>query len=88
MWDWHDIPWSEFFSNQTSENKIPESGIDLESIKAMCKVLSTPPQGITVHNAVRNRERAIFFSMVRIFNVLNEYPVGTRTGVKDDEETR
>ncbi|XP_035734474.1 2-oxoglutarate dehydrogenase, mitochondrial-like [Vespa mandarinia] len=52
MWDWHDIPWSKFFSNQSSENKIPKTGINLESIKTMCKTLSTPPEGITVHNAV------------------------------------
>ncbi|XP_015172854.1 PREDICTED: 2-oxoglutarate dehydrogenase, mitochondrial-like [Polistes dominula] len=52
MWDWHDVPWSEFFSNQSPKNKIPTSGIDLESIKMICKVLSTPPEGITAHNAV------------------------------------
>ncbi|KAL2720928.1 hypothetical protein V1478_009974 [Vespula squamosa] len=52
MWDWHDIPWSKFFSNQSSENKIPMSGIDIETIKTTCTALSTPPEGITVHNVV------------------------------------
>ncbi|XP_043489757.1 2-oxoglutarate dehydrogenase, mitochondrial-like isoform X2 [Polistes fuscatus] len=52
MWDWHDIPWSEFFSNQSPRNKISASGIDLETIKMICKVLSTPPEGITAHNTV------------------------------------
>ncbi|XP_043526658.1 2-oxoglutarate dehydrogenase, mitochondrial-like isoform X2 [Frieseomelitta varia] len=50
--DWHDVPWSEFFSNQSPRNKIPPTGIDIEIIKTICKAISTPPHGITPHAQV------------------------------------
>ncbi|KAK2580779.1 hypothetical protein KPH14_011514 [Odynerus spinipes] len=53
MWDWHDVPWSEFFSNQSPKNPIPPTGIDQETIKTICKIVSTAPDGIEVHNVIR-----------------------------------
>ncbi|KOX76981.1 2-oxoglutarate dehydrogenase, mitochondrial [Melipona quadrifasciata] len=50
--DWHDVPWSKFFSDQSPKNKIPPTGIDIETIKTICKAISTPPHGITPHAQV------------------------------------
>ncbi|XP_077266284.1 2-oxoglutarate dehydrogenase, mitochondrial isoform X3 [Temnothorax americanus] len=49
MTDWHDLPWTEFFSNQTPKNKIPPTGIDIATIKTICSAISTPPKDIEAH---------------------------------------
>ncbi|XP_071648181.1 2-oxoglutarate dehydrogenase, mitochondrial isoform X3 [Temnothorax longispinosus] len=49
MSDWHDLPWTEFFSNQTPKNKIPPTGIDIATIKTICSAISTPPKDIEAH---------------------------------------
>ncbi|KAL0110204.1 hypothetical protein PUN28_013686 [Cardiocondyla obscurior] len=49
MSDWHDVPWTEFFSNQTPRNKIPPTGIDIATIKTICHAISTPPKDIEAH---------------------------------------
>jgi len=49
MRDWHDVPWTEFFSNQTPKNKIPPTGIDIATIKTICSAISTPPKDIEAH---------------------------------------
>ncbi|XP_034184565.1 2-oxoglutarate dehydrogenase, mitochondrial isoform X3 [Osmia lignaria lignaria] len=50
--DWHDIPWNDFFANQSPQNKIPPTGIDRETILTICKAISTPPTDIEAHNQV------------------------------------
>nr|XP_003700147.1 PREDICTED: 2-oxoglutarate dehydrogenase, mitochondrial-like [Megachile rotundata] len=50
--DWHDVPWSDFFANQSPKNKIPPTGIDSNTILAICKAISTPPSDIEAHNQV------------------------------------
>ncbi|XP_050585584.1 2-oxoglutarate dehydrogenase, mitochondrial-like isoform X2 [Bombus affinis] len=50
--DWHDIPWSDFFANQSPNNKIPSTGIDMETMKTICKAISTPPKDIDSHSQV------------------------------------
>ncbi|XP_014471222.1 PREDICTED: 2-oxoglutarate dehydrogenase, mitochondrial-like [Dinoponera quadriceps] len=49
MSDWHDIPWTDFFSNQSPKNDIPPTGIDMATIKTTCKAISTPPKDIEAH---------------------------------------
>ncbi|KYN32337.1 2-oxoglutarate dehydrogenase, mitochondrial [Trachymyrmex septentrionalis] len=49
MSDWHDVPWTEFFANQSPRNKIPPTGIDIATIKTMCNAISTPPKDIEPH---------------------------------------
>ncbi|XP_018398395.1 PREDICTED: 2-oxoglutarate dehydrogenase, mitochondrial-like [Cyphomyrmex costatus] len=49
MSDWHDVPWTEFFSNQSPKNKIPPTGIDIATIKTICNAVSTPPKDIEPH---------------------------------------
>ncbi|XP_012349002.2 2-oxoglutarate dehydrogenase, mitochondrial-like [Apis florea] len=50
--DWHDIPWTDFFATQSPKNKIPPTGIDIETIKTICKAISTPPSDIESHTQV------------------------------------
>ncbi|OAD56071.1 2-oxoglutarate dehydrogenase, mitochondrial [Eufriesea mexicana] len=50
--DWHDVPWTDFFANQSPQNKIPPTGIDIETIQAICKAISTPPKDIEAHSQV------------------------------------
>ncbi|XP_053972570.1 2-oxoglutarate dehydrogenase-like, mitochondrial [Hylaeus volcanicus] len=50
--DWHDIPWTDFFANQSPQASIPPTGIDVETILAICKAISTPPKDIESHNQV------------------------------------
>lgn len=52
--DWHDVPWTDFFANQSPQNPIPPTGIDLETMLAICKAISTPPADILPHPQVRN----------------------------------
>ncbi|XP_076683094.1 2-oxoglutarate dehydrogenase complex component E1 isoform X2 [Andrena cerasifolii] len=52
MRDWHDVPWTDFFSNQSPTRPIPPTGIDLNTIETICKAVSTPPKDIEVHNVV------------------------------------
>ncbi|XP_066584804.1 2-oxoglutarate dehydrogenase, mitochondrial-like [Prorops nasuta] len=47
--DWFDIPWSEFFSSQSPNNKIPPTGLEIEEIKLMCDKLVKPPEKIATH---------------------------------------
>ncbi|RLU22182.1 hypothetical protein DMN91_006563 [Ooceraea biroi] len=49
MSDWHDIPWTEFFSNQSPKNKIPPTGINIAVIKTICSAISIPPKDIEAH---------------------------------------
>ncbi|XP_032670876.1 2-oxoglutarate dehydrogenase, mitochondrial-like isoform X2 [Odontomachus brunneus] len=49
MSDWHDVPWTEFFSNQSPKNNIPLTGIDIATIKTICNAISTPPNNIEAH---------------------------------------
>lgn len=49
MSDWHDVPWTEFFSHQTPKSKIPSTGIDMAIIKTICTSISTPPKDIEPH---------------------------------------
>lgn len=49
MSDWHDVPWTEFFSNQTPKIKISPTGIDFTTIKTICSAISTPPKDIEAH---------------------------------------
>ncbi|XP_043789946.1 2-oxoglutarate dehydrogenase, mitochondrial-like isoform X4 [Apis laboriosa] len=51
--DWHDIPWNDFFATQSPKNKIPSTGIDIETIKTICKAISTPPNDIESHTQVK-----------------------------------
>lgn len=50
--DWHDVPWTDFFANQSPQNQIPPTGIDIETIQAICKAISTPPKDIEAHSQV------------------------------------
>ena len=59
MSDWHDVPWTEFFAEQSPDKKIPSTGIDVETIKTICNAVSTVPQGIEVHNQVSGFELKI-----------------------------
>lgn len=52
MSDWHDVPWTEFFSNQNPKAKIPSTGIPIADIKEICKATSTSPPGIEAHSQV------------------------------------
>ncbi|XP_043259042.1 2-oxoglutarate dehydrogenase, mitochondrial-like [Colletes gigas] len=52
MSDWHDVPWSEFFASQSPQARIPPTGIDTETIKTICKAISTPPKDIESHGQV------------------------------------
>ncbi|XP_050456071.1 2-oxoglutarate dehydrogenase complex component E1-like isoform X1 [Cataglyphis hispanica] len=49
MSDWHDVPWTEFYSHQSPKQMIPATGIDLMIIKTICKAISTPPSNIEAH---------------------------------------
>ncbi|XP_011693119.1 PREDICTED: 2-oxoglutarate dehydrogenase, mitochondrial-like isoform X2 [Wasmannia auropunctata] len=49
MSDWHDVPWTEFYSHQSPKNKIPPTGIDIATIKTICTTVSTPPKDIEAH---------------------------------------
>ncbi|XP_019700925.1 2-oxoglutarate dehydrogenase, mitochondrial-like [Harpegnathos saltator] len=49
MSDWHDVPWTDFFSSQSPKNNVPPTGIDTATIKAICKAISTPPKEIEAH---------------------------------------
>ncbi|XP_067217402.1 2-oxoglutarate dehydrogenase-like, mitochondrial isoform X3 [Linepithema humile] len=49
MRDWHDVPWTEFFSNQSPKIKILPTGIDIPTIKTICTAISTPPKDIEAH---------------------------------------
>ncbi|KMQ94199.1 2-oxoglutarate dehydrogenase e1 mitochondrial [Lasius niger] len=49
MIDWHDIPWTDFFLNQSPKHIIPPTGIDLTTIKTICNAISTPPKDIEAH---------------------------------------
>ncbi|KAL6428974.1 hypothetical protein ACFW04_008058 [Cataglyphis niger] len=49
MSDWHDVPWTEFYSHQSPKQMIPATGIDLTIIKTICKAISTPPTDIDAH---------------------------------------
>ncbi|KAM0731430.1 2-oxoglutarate dehydrogenase complex component E1 [Formica fusca] len=49
MRDWHDLPWTEFFSNQSPKRVIPPTGIGLTTIKTICNAISTPPTDIEAH---------------------------------------
>lgn len=57
MSDWHDVPWTEFFSNQTPKSKIPPTGVDMATIKTICSAISTPPKDIESHLQVSLRDR-------------------------------
>ncbi|XP_076657627.1 2-oxoglutarate dehydrogenase, mitochondrial [Halictus rubicundus] len=50
--DWHDIPWTDFFANQSPKIGIPPTGFDVETMKAICKHISTPPTDILPHPQV------------------------------------
>nr|XP_033338446.1 2-oxoglutarate dehydrogenase, mitochondrial-like [Megalopta genalis] len=50
--DWHDVPWTDFFANQSPKLGIPSTGIDSETIMTICKHISTPPKDIEVHPQV------------------------------------
>ncbi|XP_044021317.1 2-oxoglutarate dehydrogenase, mitochondrial-like [Aphidius gifuensis] len=52
MKDWHDVPWTEFFANQSPKNKIPSTGIDKSLIDKICTAFSTKPEGIEPHGQV------------------------------------
>ncbi|KAG7189385.1 hypothetical protein KM043_017032 [Ampulex compressa] len=52
MSDWHDVPWTDFFSSQSPKNKIPRTGIDSTTIKKICQAISTPPKDIEPHAQV------------------------------------
>ncbi|XP_076282896.1 2-oxoglutarate dehydrogenase complex component E1-like [Lasioglossum baleicum] len=52
MSDWHDIPWTEFFANQSPKIGIPPTGMDVETMRAICKHISTPPTDIDPHPQV------------------------------------
>ncbi|XP_011298113.1 2-oxoglutarate dehydrogenase, mitochondrial isoform X1 [Fopius arisanus] len=52
MKDWHDVPWTEFFANQSPDNKIPSTGIDRSDIKRICEAFSTKPDDIDPHSQV------------------------------------
>ncbi|KYM89669.1 2-oxoglutarate dehydrogenase, mitochondrial [Atta colombica] len=52
MNDWHDVPWIEFFSNQSPRKKIPPTGIDIATIKTICIAISTSPKDIECHAQV------------------------------------
>lgn len=49
MRDWHDVPWTEFFSHQSPKQMIPPTGVDLTTIKTICNAVSTPPTDIEPH---------------------------------------
>lgn len=55
MSDWHDVPWTDFFSNQSPRNKIPPTGIDMSVIKTICNAISTPSRDIEAHAQVSRR---------------------------------
>ncbi|CAK9833933.1 2-oxoglutarate dehydrogenase, mitochondrial [Anthophora retusa] len=50
--DWHDLPWNDFFANQSPHNKIPTTGVDIDTMLTICKAISTPPNDIEAHNQV------------------------------------
>ncbi|XP_031785214.2 2-oxoglutarate dehydrogenase, mitochondrial-like [Nasonia vitripennis] len=52
MADWHDVPWTDFFSNQSPTNPIPSTGIENEDIQTICKHVSTPPEHMKLHTMV------------------------------------
>ncbi|KAJ8683562.1 hypothetical protein QAD02_019354 [Eretmocerus hayati] len=52
MADWHDVPYSEFYTNQSPTNPIPATGISNEDIQTICQHVSTAPPGITSHTLV------------------------------------
>ncbi|XP_012284760.1 2-oxoglutarate dehydrogenase, mitochondrial [Orussus abietinus] len=58
MSDWHDVPWNDFFSQQSSKYKMPVTGISMEEIETICTAVSTSPKDITPHAQVmRTLER-------------------------------
>lgn len=52
MKDWHDVPWTEFFANQSPDNKIPPTGIESSLVVEICKAFATKPEGIEPHAQV------------------------------------
>lgn len=52
MADWHDVPYTEFFANQSPDKPIPPTGMASEDIQKISDHISTAPQGIKVHNVV------------------------------------
>lgn len=53
MADWHDVPFTEFFANQSPDKPIPPTGITQEVIDTICTHVSSVPKDIKVHNVVR-----------------------------------
>ena len=52
MADWHDVPWTDFFSGQSPANPIPPTGLPAEDIEAICAHICTPPANIKPHQMV------------------------------------
>lgn len=50
MKDWHDVPWTDFFADQSPKKKIPTTGIDKEVIRTICAAVSDIPAGIEAHS--------------------------------------
>ncbi|XP_011501639.1 PREDICTED: 2-oxoglutarate dehydrogenase, mitochondrial-like [Ceratosolen solmsi marchali] len=50
--DWHDVPWTDFFSKQNAKNPIPHTGISKKDILLICQRISEPPANIKVHSMV------------------------------------
>ncbi|XP_043284841.1 2-oxoglutarate dehydrogenase, mitochondrial-like [Venturia canescens] len=52
MKDWHDVPWTDFFAQQSPDKKIPPTGIDEDVITKICSAVSVVPAGIEAHSQV------------------------------------
>lgn len=52
MKDWHDVPWTDFYAHQSSDKKIPATGIDKDVITKICTAVSTVPADIEAHSQV------------------------------------
>jgi len=81
MNDWHDVPWTEFFSNQSPKQKIPPTGIDIATIKTICIAISTSPKDIECHAQVSYKLYELYhgnglifiLSYIEILNLIDKF---------------